>query len=277
MREEKFISELYLRLLWKCSKRERLEILHDMKEYFEIALSSGKTEKEICDELGSPKDVIRRIEKEEKQQEPNDTYTLEWLGRSIAAFAAVAILGFLITQLGHINFVILSLLMPVEGCLIWYIFGGKYFSSAWLMEKQETELKKILVLHIVYFIISISAAFYFINSSFDCEKWMWFVKEPSKYGLCLKNILLTVALLFVVMYVINMASFHKYTIAWYSLAIHAIGSICMIFGFLHMLSRISDPIQIIPMFIKSMLIYAEGVILALGFLYYSHKLIKKEK
>lgn len=274
--EEKFISELYLRLLWKCSKKERMEIIHDMKEYFEIAFSNGTTEIEICEELGSPKDVIRRIAKEGKQEEPDDTYTFEWLVRCIAVFAYLAIWGFMMIPFGKVNLLMLPILMPVECILLWYTIGGKFFCRACLMEKEQIGFKKIIVFHFLYFIVSLLAAFYFYNAALDCQKWMWFVKEASEYGPYLRNILLMLVVLFAVMYIRNIYSFYRCSIEWYSLAIHAIGSVYMIIAFMYMRFLVTDPVLIIPIFTECMLIYAEGVILSLGFLYYSHNLIKRE-
>jgi hypothetical protein len=79
------------------------------------------------------------------------------------------------------------------------------------------------------------------------------------------------------MYVRNIISFQRQSIEWYSLAIHAIGSVWMIYGFLHMMVELSDPKYLIPMFTNCMLIYTEGVIFALAFLCYCHKVIKREE
>lgn len=56
MRKEEFLSELE-RSLDKISKEERTEILYDYEEHFTIGKENGKTEEQICLELGNPKEI----------------------------------------------------------------------------------------------------------------------------------------------------------------------------------------------------------------------------
>lgn len=54
MIKTEFLQELYSYLA-PLSPQERDEIIQDFEEHFQVGLESGKTEEQICQELGSPK------------------------------------------------------------------------------------------------------------------------------------------------------------------------------------------------------------------------------
>lgn len=56
MNKEEFLREIE-KALDKISEKERAEILYDYEEHFMIGKENGKTEEEICLELGSPKEI----------------------------------------------------------------------------------------------------------------------------------------------------------------------------------------------------------------------------
>lgn len=53
MTKTEFLQQLYNNLL-PLTSEERKEIIQDFEEHFSIGLESGKTEEQICAELGSP-------------------------------------------------------------------------------------------------------------------------------------------------------------------------------------------------------------------------------
>jgi hypothetical protein len=56
MNKEEFFREIE-KALDKISETERAEILYDYEEHFMIGKENGKTEEEICLELGSPREI----------------------------------------------------------------------------------------------------------------------------------------------------------------------------------------------------------------------------
>lgn len=56
MNKEEFLREIE-KSLDKISEKERAEILYDYEEHFMIGKENGKSEEEICLELGSPKEI----------------------------------------------------------------------------------------------------------------------------------------------------------------------------------------------------------------------------
>lgn len=56
MRKEEFLKKLG-KALGDISEKERSEILYDYEEHFSIGMENGKTEEQICSELGDPVEI----------------------------------------------------------------------------------------------------------------------------------------------------------------------------------------------------------------------------
>jgi uncharacterized membrane protein len=67
---------------------EKQDILQDFREHFEVGLSSGKTEREIADELGDPRQLARMYSAESAAHRASETKgfadTLRMLGAVIS-------------------------------------------------------------------------------------------------------------------------------------------------------------------------------------------------
>ncbi|GLC30828.1 DUF1700 domain-containing protein [Clostridium omnivorum] len=81
MNKDEFLREIE-KSLDKISEKERTEILYDYEEHFMIGKENGKSEEEICLELGSPKEIannylLNRTEDSfegDKKEEPKENY-----------------------------------------------------------------------------------------------------------------------------------------------------------------------------------------------------------
>lgn len=60
MNKTEYLNELYARLSF-LPQQERMEIMHDYEEHFAAGLEKGKTEEQICTELGSPEMNARQF------------------------------------------------------------------------------------------------------------------------------------------------------------------------------------------------------------------------
>ena len=76
MTKNEFISKL-TNSLSNLSEKDREDVLADFEEHFNDAIESGKTEEEICRELGEPQEIARmyneEIKNETKQKESTNT------------------------------------------------------------------------------------------------------------------------------------------------------------------------------------------------------------
>ena len=60
MNKEQFLKQLNTSLV-KLSQEERQDILQDYEEYFRIGMEKGKTEQEIAESLGNPKQISKEL------------------------------------------------------------------------------------------------------------------------------------------------------------------------------------------------------------------------
>lgn len=98
------------RSLGNMSAMDKSDILYDYREHFSIGLSEGKTEEEICSELGDPKSIAKqyRVDYIVKQADENKS-----AGNILRAIFAALSLGFF-------NLVFM---LPVFGGLIGVLAG----------------------------------------------------------------------------------------------------------------------------------------------------------
>lgn len=98
MNKIKFLSDLE-RLLRKLPKNEKNDILQDYEEYFSIGIEEGKTESQIVDSLGSPKQLAKElladyhIEKMETSSSTRNMFRAIWAVIGLGFVNLVIVLG----------------------------------------------------------------------------------------------------------------------------------------------------------------------------------------
>lgn len=78
MNKQQFLNALY-NSLQDFSVQERNEIMYDYEEHFAIGLEGGKTEEEICWELGNPESIAeqyRTNSKREREPQSSQPFTI---------------------------------------------------------------------------------------------------------------------------------------------------------------------------------------------------------
>lgn len=109
MKKEEFLRDIG-NALSGISEKERQEILYDYEEHFMICAQNGKTEEEICEELGDPKEIadnyLLNLTKEEikleakEEQKSNGSITLDYRKRNLFAVFAIVIAVILFLSAG---------------------------------------------------------------------------------------------------------------------------------------------------------------------------------
>lgn len=66
MNREMFLSRLFNKLKWEMSLDEASDVIGDYSEYFDVGLAQGKSEQELCEEFGTPKQIAASIFDERK-------------------------------------------------------------------------------------------------------------------------------------------------------------------------------------------------------------------
>ncbi|QGH33023.1 DUF1700 domain-containing protein [Gracilibacillus salitolerans] len=98
MNKKEFLTSLDSRLQ-KLSKEERLDILQDFSEHFEIGKEDGKTEEAIAHSLGSPSQIEKEllasyyVEKVESTSSASNVLKAVWAVIGLSFFNLVIVLG----------------------------------------------------------------------------------------------------------------------------------------------------------------------------------------
>lgn len=105
MNKEEFLKQLDASLKG-LSLEERQDILQDYEEYFEIGLEKGKTEQEISEALGNPKQISKellasyRLGQVEETTSAGNVMRAVWAVIGLGFFNIVIVLGPFIALLG---------------------------------------------------------------------------------------------------------------------------------------------------------------------------------
>lgn len=128
MKKIDFINELYA-YLSPLPQKERKEILDDFREHFREGESAGKTEEQICFELGTPLECARQyvgdaVERKTTKKHPNRKYF--WTGALvinivIAAITLPSTLAFFLA--GALMCVMFAFTVPAFGSTAFLVFA----------------------------------------------------------------------------------------------------------------------------------------------------------
>lgn len=131
MRKIDFLNELY-NYLSPLPKDERNEILNDFREHFREGELAGKTEEQICDELGSPFECAKQYVGDaafenknpiDTKKKPNKTFwTLAFFWNVIQAFFSVPITVGLFF-VAAIMIVFYCFIVPAIGSIAFLVFA----------------------------------------------------------------------------------------------------------------------------------------------------------
>ncbi|MFB7639876.1 DUF1700 domain-containing protein [Peribacillus butanolivorans] len=105
MNKEEFLKQLDASLK-RLSLEERQDILQDYEEYFEIGLEKGKTEQEISEALGNPKQISKELSatyhlgQVEETTSAGNVMRAVWAVIGLGFFNIVIVLGPFIALLG---------------------------------------------------------------------------------------------------------------------------------------------------------------------------------
>ena len=121
MNRNEFLNILE-RSLGNISQSDKIDILYDYKEHFNVGMSDGKSEEEICNSLGDPGMIAKqyRVDHIVKQADENRT-----AGNILRALFAALSLGFFnLIIILPVFFTLLGVLLGLYGASIGISVGG---------------------------------------------------------------------------------------------------------------------------------------------------------
>lgn len=118
---DEFLNVFYASLKHMRTE-EKQEILQDFREHFDVGLTSGKTEREIADELGDPRQLARMYSAESATDRAAETKGFKDTLRMLGAIISYKIGGGLLIFI--LYFMFLSITLSLFATAIALIAGG---------------------------------------------------------------------------------------------------------------------------------------------------------
>jgi len=135
MNKRDFINELYS-LLRPLGEAERRDIMRDFEEHFAVGAEKGKTEEQICKELGSPRQVAAQFLTPAQMKESTANPKNRTLNLIVAIILTIVFIAIVPVALGCITASIAILILSViSGVAMssWIVFGLMFSLSLLLL------------------------------------------------------------------------------------------------------------------------------------------------
>ena len=112
MNKRDFINELYA-LLRPLGEAERRDIMRDFEEHFAVGAEKGKTEEQICNELGSPRQVASQFLTPAQLKESTGNQKNKTLNLIVAIVLTLLFIAIAPAALGCISASVVLLILSV--------------------------------------------------------------------------------------------------------------------------------------------------------------------
>lgn len=121
MNRSEFIN-LLDRSLGNIPAADKSDILYDYQEHFSVGMEQGKTEEEIAETLGDPRNIARQYRVDHIVKQAEETKTAGNMVRAI--FAALSLGFFNLVFMLPIFFTLLGILIGLYGAALGITLGG---------------------------------------------------------------------------------------------------------------------------------------------------------
>lgn len=147
MNKTEFLKEMLTCLRWSFSSNEIIDTVLDIEEFFRKGAIEGKSEEQICSELGAPSDVAFELSVSlDKWKKPPSTSRLI---RRMTLLVSFLMIGFILIFLYRTSVYIFRdsvILLFVLSIVLWRLLGGR--ENARLMLFSSTKKSKWILLSI---------------------------------------------------------------------------------------------------------------------------------
>ena len=157
MKMDEYLRKLRRNLAFRKNRCETEEILAEYKSFFETGLKEGKSEEELCESFGAPKELALEL----AEKEGTSFFAKQIIIRSIFLFLLVWVnLALLCAPSVNLE----ALLPVISGSVLWFLAGGGINSLPSYMETNRKKYKNIAVFNIItFFAAALTACYYFIT------------------------------------------------------------------------------------------------------------------
>lgn len=221
--KEEYLLQVKNAMLFHFSHKDIHTTLDDLNQIFESGKEDGKTEGEIYNEFGVPKEFIHGL-----LQDNHDRFMGRLFGSIFGALILCAFIIFAFCQRSQVLLCILAVIVPG---FIWYLLGGSCLRK--IRTESERSLKRFCFYHIITFLMIVAEQVFItlLNTSLNE------VKPFGKGVYCVSSLLLDAAVIIAVGAIYSL--YRGYYLS-FGILILSCGMVCSLFIYMDYLMRFVD-------------------------------------
>lgn len=133
-----YLTSVRNKMLWHFKRKQIRIALENLSSYFETGTAKGKSEKELCNELGSPDEYVEKLYRV-TLEDVNAVITKQHLKMTVYLILSVIIVLILIVRFLSGGTAPLYFCIPVIICspLLWFFLGGGFMLNVDTISLQE--------------------------------------------------------------------------------------------------------------------------------------------
>ena len=218
-----FMHELQKELRWKCKASEFKDIIVDYEDFFQNGLGHGKSEDELCQEFGKPKEIVEKMYKEDGITKLSSQCSNRLIQKILLVLAMMPIVGFYLVSGKNPShtawyYILFVIGMPV---VLWYTLGGNYL----IYGAPESQKRRIscFVLHGLFVVLLISFCILNVYGiSYLLEEYP-FGPAPQTIGTFVQYVYYTMAFATATLVLIGMYFFYNGRCYFFTVICHGVG------------------------------------------------------
>jgi len=255
-----FLLKLRNTLRWTFTNEEIADILQDYEGFFTTGSGEGKTEQEICVDLGNPAAIVRDLA-EAMDKRPLSARIIKRMVLSIAVFVIGLTYCFVVYQSNNVLRDSIIILVGFSAVL-WFALGGTLSGAPPVSHSVSASRKWLLPVGHVFLVSAVTACYFFLR---DIEMKWQSAMDVSSYGPILSNVILALGIAAAFVIVISIYGFYRLSPQYFTIICHAVGVIAYSFMSYSFLMRVNNPSDFSTSLIFILVIYGCSIVLTLLF------------
>jgi len=271
------MKKLIFVLQWNHTSVEMEEILSDFNDFFSKGLEEQKTEEELCEVFGDPKDIVRDMK---ITATSNKKININFFIRILLVITLFASILFYLESIQTSRNVILYTVatIMVTTIFLWVILRGALLNKLVILyELSYKKYKKILILHVLLLLLAILNYFFILTLSKGMMDILSriFQVEIYKIGPLVLQIHYFMIGVGVLIFIYSIYGYYNQSLKFYTVSCHCIGYISFLICLRDTLYQITDINNLYPLINTAWIVYFLGIILSIFFAVYSHYIRRK--
>lgn len=279
-----FIGKLKRALYWSFSQKEIREIAADYEGFFAQGKEDGKTEQEICAELGSPAEIAHDLAAEFHKRRPS-------VNLIVRILLAVSILIFGVFR-SYYNWYD-SFYIVVFAVVLWFALGGTLTDTPPVSYADgKSYTRRILFCHgalfaiaAMFFAFCCFCNFVLLNETYDLSKMPDFfanftyklLQTPSLLGPYIEAIINSLYAASFLILVWSLYCFYRRSPQYFTVTCHSLGVIAYITSIYYIIKQLDIFTYFFSGVLKCFFIYGSSLVLTALFALFIRTLIRRAR